>query len=77
LKGRSAVGTLAVPVDEASLVTRWLRGGTREPSCHAGGGMMENFYWLEAEKKVLAAKGVAVVVVENPALPGYFALARA
>ena len=77
MKGRSAVGTLAVPVEEASLVTRWLRGGTREPSCHAGGGMMRNRDWLDAEKKVLAAKGVAVEVVENPALPGYFALARA
>ena len=77
MKGRSAVGTLAVPVDEKALVTRWLRGGTREPSCHAGGGMMRNRDWLDAEKKVLAAKGVAVVVVENPALPGYFALARA
>ena len=77
MKGRSAVGTLAVPVDEGQLVTRWLRGGTREPSGHAGGGLMLNRDWLEAEKKVLAAKGVAVVIVENPALPGYFALARA
>lgn len=77
MKGRSAVGTFAVPVDEDSLVTRWLCGGTREPSCHAGGGLMRNRDWLDAEQKVLAAKGVAVVVVENPALPGYFALARA
>jgi len=77
MKERSAVGTFAVPVDEASLVTRWLRGGTREPSCHAGGGMMRNRDWLDAEKKVLAAKGVAVEIVENPAMPGYFALARA
>ena len=77
MKGRSAVGTLAVPVDEASLVTRWLRGGTREPSCHAGGGMMRNWDWLDAERKALAGKGVAVKVVENPAMPGYFALARA
>ena len=77
MKERSAVGTLAVPVDEGQLVTRWLRGGTREPSCHAGGGMMRNRDWLDAEKKVLAAKGVAVEIVENPAMPGYFALARA
>ena len=77
MKGRSAVSTLAVPVEEASLVTRWLCGGTREPSCHAGGGLMLNCDWLEAEKKALAAKGAAVVVVENPAMPGYFALARA
>jgi hypothetical protein len=77
MKGRSAVGTLAVPVDEASLVTRWLRGGTREPSCHAGGGLMRNWDWLDAERKALAGKGVAVKVVENPAMPGYFALARA
>jgi hypothetical protein len=77
MKGRSAVGTLAVPVDEASLVTRWLRGGTREPSGHAGGGMMRNWDWLDAERKALAGKGVAVKVVENPAMPGYFALARA
>jgi hypothetical protein len=77
MKGRSAVGTLAVPVDEGRLVTRWMRGGTREPSCHAGGGMMCNRDWLDAEKKVLAAKGVAVEIVENPAMPGYFALARA
>ena len=77
MKERSAVGTLAVPVDEGQLVTRWLRWGTREPSCHAGGGMMRNRDWLDAEKKVLAAKGVAVEIVENPAMPGYFALARA
>ena len=77
MKGRSAVGTFAVPVDEDSLVTRWLRGRTREPSCHAGGGPMRNRDWLDAEKKVLAAKGVAVEIVENPAMPGYFALARA
>ena len=38
---------------------------------------MRNRDWLDAEQKALAAKGVAVVVVENPALPGYFALARA
>ena len=38
---------------------------------------MRNRDWLDAEKKVLAAKGVAVEVVENPAMPGYFALARA
>ena len=77
MKGRSAVGTLAVPVDEASLVTRWLRGGTREPSCHAGGGLMRNWDWLDAERGFLVARGVVVKVVENPALPGYFALARA
>lgn len=77
MKGRSAVGPLAVPVDEDARVTNWLRGVTREPSGHAGGGLMRNRDWLDAEQKVLAAKGVAVVVVENPALPGYFALARA
>ena len=77
MKGRSAVGTLAVPVDDDARVTNWLRGGTREPSCHAGGGMMDNLHWLEAEKKALAAKGLAMVVVENPDLPGYFALVRA
>lgn len=77
MKERSAVCTFAVPVDEASLVTCWLRGRTREPSCHAGGGLMRNRDWLDAEQKVLAGKGVVVKVVENPALPGYFALARA
>ncbi|NCB64422.1 MAG: hypothetical protein EOM52_12685, partial [Clostridia bacterium] len=61
MKVRSNVGTLAVPVEEAALLTRWVRGASKEPSCHAGGGLMRNRDWLEAEKKVLAAKGVAVV----------------
>ena len=77
MKGRSAVGTLAVPVDEDSLVTRWLRGASLEPSFHAGGCLMRNRDWLDAEQKALAGKGVDVKIVENPALPGYFALARA
>ena len=77
MKGRSAVGKSAVPVDEAKVVTRWLRGEGKEPSCHAGGGLMKNSDWLLAEKAALAVKGVVVEIVESAGMPGYFALARA
>ena len=50
MKVRSNVGTLAVPVEEAALLTRWVRGASKEPSCHAGGGLMRNRDWLDAER---------------------------
>lgn len=77
MKGRCAVGKVAAPVDESKVVTRWLRGAGKEPSCHAGGGLMKNGDWLLAEKAALAAKGVVVEIVESASMPGYFALARA
>lgn len=62
--------------DDGRQMTRWLNGAQREPSVYAGGGMMANRDWVEKERETLARKGVRVTVVENPSVPGFFALFR-
>ncbi len=62
--------------EDGKQVTRWLRGADKEPSGHAGGKAMLNGAWLVEEMAALDRKGVEVRIVENPAMPGYYALFR-
>lgn len=57
-------------------LTRWRKGAKSEPSGYAGGKSLCNYDWLLAEKQAHAAAGIAAEIVEHPAKPGWFALAK-
>lgn len=61
---------------DARGITVWLRGDRKEPSCHAGGGLMPNSDWLEMERDGFLRRGMAVEIAENPLKAGEYALVR-